>query len=127
MAVELALGNLVRKYIQKGVITACHDISDGGLLVAVSEMALVSNIGIVFTDLNNFLPAHAWAFGEEQGRYLVTSRDPKSLLPAVVAAGSSAEVIGQTGGETIEIYGESLPLSDLRKTHEGWLPDFMNK
>ena len=125
LTAERAIGDYVRTQIQDGVITACHDISDGGLLVAVSEMALTAGVGIVFIDLDDKLPAHAWAFGEEQGRYLVTSRDSESFLLSVMTAGLPVKEIGKTSGETIEIGGESISLLELRKIHESWLPDFM--
>lgn len=126
LTAERFVGDFVRRQIQNGVITACHDISDGGLLVAVSEMALTNGIGIVFTPLDNSLPAHAWAFGEEQGRFLVTTRDSERFLLAVMTAGLSLESIGQTGGDIIEIAGESISLFELREIHESWLPEFMD-
>jgi len=123
---ERVAGDFVRRQIQDGVITACHDISDGGLLVAVAEMALTNGIGIVFTALDNDLPAHAWAFGEEQGRFLVTTRNSQFFLHAAKKADLRVEAIGQTGGNAIEIAGESIPLLELRKIHESWLPEFMD-
>ena len=53
---------------------AVHDISDGGLLVAIAEMALAGGIGVQLFPYEGKLPAHAAWFGEDQGRYVHGSR-----------------------------------------------------
>ena len=126
LAEERTVGDLVRAQIQNGLITACHDISDGGLLVACTEMALASNIGIIFSRLDDRIPLHAKVFGEEQGRYIVTCKDQQGLLLAAKKVGITLEVIGITGGDAIEIEGEKVKLSELRVIHESWLPNYMN-
>ena len=60
------------KTLLKSLITACHDISDGGLLISIIEMCLSKNIGFNFS---NFSKAHKILFGEDQSRYLVTVKD----------------------------------------------------
>ncbi len=127
LVAERVIGDLVRAQIQKDVISACHDISDGGLLVACAEMALASMIGIVFADLDNRTPAHAYLFGEEQGRYLVTCKDPGSFLLSLKEVGVPVKIIGQTGGNTIDIGGESISLLELKEVHESWFPNLMSK
>src|SRR6202166_3953066 len=64
-------GDLVRGLIRDGLVTAVHDISDGGLLVALAEMAMASGIGAVL-EAHFKMPAHAFWFGEDQARYVVT-------------------------------------------------------
>jgi len=124
LAWERQTGDFIRQQIEKGLITACHDISDGGLLVAAAEMALAANIGIIFLDQDDTLPLHAWAFGEDQARYLVTANDDNFVM-AVIGAGLSVESIGKTGGDALVLGDEALPLADLRTAHEDWLPDYM--
>ena len=70
---ERQTGDFIRDEIGRGVITSCHDISDGGLLVALAEMALAANIGLTITAGGGSLSDYAWAFGEDQARYLVTA------------------------------------------------------
>src|SRR6185503_4963838 len=65
-------GDVVRALIGEGLITAAHDISDGGLLVALAEMAMASGIGADLDAAPEDTPAHAFWFGEDQARYLVT-------------------------------------------------------
>src|SRR5262249_3950517 len=69
---ERRAGELVRSLIADGTVSAVHDISDGGLLVALAEMALAGNLGAKIEAAAG-IPIHAWCFGEDQGRYLVTA------------------------------------------------------
>ena len=73
------------------------------------------------------MPAHALLFGEEQGRYLVTCKNPDSFLLLLKEVGLSAKIIGQTGGNTIDVGGESLSLIELKEIYEGWLPNLMSE
>src|SRR5262249_28287476 len=70
LAAERNSGDLVRALIAEGIAVAVHDISDGGLLVAIAEMAMAAGIG---AELDRApLAAHAFWFGEDQARYVVT-------------------------------------------------------
>ncbi|MFM7027797.1 MAG: phosphoribosylformylglycinamidine synthase subunit PurL [Chakrabartia sp.] len=109
LAAERARGEQVRNLIQSGVATAVHDISDGGLLVAVAEMALAGKIGAELDRLTT-----AQAFGEDQGRYLVTT--------AADAVIEGAVRIGTTGGTSVA----GVALDTLRTAHEGFFPALMN-
>jgi len=121
LAHERAVGDAVRGLIAAGRVTACHDVSDGGLLVALAEMALAGDIGI---RIDGVADTPAALFGEDQGRYLVTA--PESHAAAVLAdLGPLARRIGTTGGDAVTLADGSLPLADLRTAHEGFLPGLM--
>ncbi|HEV2511781.1 phosphoribosylformylglycinamidine synthase subunit PurL [Bosea sp. (in: a-proteobacteria)] len=127
LAVERRNGEFVRALITAGRLTACHDLSDGGLAVALAEMAMAKGIGASITALPAG-PAHAVLFGEDQGRYLLSL--PAGAAEAVVAeakaAGVPAEIIGKTGGSALALPGEAaVSIAALSKTHESWLPDYM--
>ncbi len=126
LAAERRNGDFVRGQITAGRVTACHDVSDGGLLVAVAEMAMASGIGAA-VEVPEGAPAHAWLFGEDQGRYVLACRDDAlaALLAAAEAAGVPAAVIGRTGGEAVTAAGSAIAVAALRRAHEGWLPDYM--
>jgi len=127
LSVERRNGEFVRSLITAGRLSACHDLSDGGLAVALAEMAMAKGIGAKIDALPAG-PAHAVLFGEDQGRYLLSL--PAGAAEAVVAeakaAGVPAEVIGKTGGSELALPGEAaVSIAALRKTHESWLPDYM--
>jgi phosphoribosylformylglycinamidine synthase II len=126
LAAERRNGDFVRGLIRAGRVTACHDLSDGGLLVAVAEMALAGGIGAT-VDVPEGLPPLAWLFGEDQGRYIVTAADGAAIVAIAKAGGVPAAVVGSTGGAVLTLSGaNSISVADLRSAHEGWLPAFMN-
>ena len=108
---------LVRTLIAEGKVTAVHDISDGGLLVAAAEMALAGGIGITLDAMNT-----AFAFNESQSRYLVTYKADAPLDRAEVPF----EKIGTTGGDALVVNGRAIHLAELRTAHEGFFPALMN-
>jgi phosphoribosylformylglycinamidine synthase len=127
LALEKKNGDFVRGLIEGGKVTACHDVSDGGLAIALAEMALgAKGLGAAVEPAAD-LPAHAWAFGEDQARYVVTAKDADAVLKAAAAAGVSATVIGRTtaDGELKLTTGDSISVSVLRSEFEAWLPDYM--
>jgi phosphoribosylformylglycinamidine synthase len=128
LAVERRNGDAVRAAILKGVVTACHDLSDGGLAVGLAEMAMAGGVGARLSDGPADLPAHGWWFGEDQARYLLTCRpqDLDALLDALASAHAPVHRIGETGGEALQLGGERpISLQDLARAHEDWLPDYM--
>jgi phosphoribosylformylglycinamidine synthase len=128
LAVERRNGEFVRALIQDGVITTCHDVSDGGVLVAVTEMAMASDIGCVVRSPEPKLPEHGFWFGEDQGRYLITvAGNGVDMVVRAGEAGVEALVLGQTGGDTLTVgNGSPISLRTIRDHHEGWLPGYMS-
>ena len=127
MAAEKRNGDFVRRLITDGKVTACHDVSDGGVLLTVAEMALAGDIGATLQIPDLDIPAHAWLFGEDQGRYVVTTRDADEILSAAEKAGVGAMQIGITGGDGLSLIGgpKETALATLRTANESWLPDYM--
>ncbi len=115
-------GSFVRDLILSGAVTACHDLSDGGLLVGVAEMAMAGMIGAGLDAIGD----HGFWFGEDQARYVVTAKKGAEIVAAAKAAGVSATIIGKTGGDALELSGEgTISLTSLRDTFEGWFPAYM--
>ena len=121
-------GDFVRALILDGTATAVHDISDGGLLVTIAEMAMASGIGASLDAAPDDVPAHAYWFGEDQARYVVTV--PAAAADGLIARARDASIpvwrIGKTGGSTIAIDGQrALDVAELTERSEGWLPGYM--
>ena len=131
LAHERRTGDFVRQLIRSGVVTACHDLSDGGLGVALAEMAVASGIGAQIVDLEGQDPVLQY-FGEDQGRYLVTvNLDPQgdamlALWDQARQLGVFCPWIGTTGGTALTLgAARPVPVADLKAAHEGWFPGFM--
>jgi phosphoribosylformylglycinamidine synthase len=127
LGAERKAGDFVRTLVESGEVKTVHDISDGGLLVALAEMAIAGARGFRYVS-HPGLPAHAAAFGEDQGRYLIAADADRAdaILKNAGALGLPARIVAHIGGDAIQLPGEEpLPLLRLRNAHEGWLPSFM--
>ncbi|MFQ0813070.1 phosphoribosylformylglycinamidine synthase [Brucella anthropi] len=127
LALEKRNGEFVRSAIRNGQVTACHDLSDGGLAIAVAEMAIKSGKGAVL-DAGDGLP-HAVLFGEDQARYVVAATAEMATLIALNAEGAGVpfRILGTVGGDRLTI-GESVDVgvAELTRAFEGWFPGFMS-
>jgi phosphoribosylformylglycinamidine synthase len=125
LAAERRNGDFVRSEIAAGRIAACHDVSDGGLLVALAEMAIAGGIGAALT-LERLDPAYL--FGEDQARYVLTTRDPDAVLAAAAKAKVPARRLGTTGGAALTVSaGDAISVDELRRINEAWLPGYMSE
>jgi len=126
LAVERRNGDFVRGLIEAGRVSACHDVSGGGLLVAVAEMAMAGGVGAAVEAPKDAPPLHAWLFGEDQGRYVLAVADAGAVLAEAARAGVPAAAIGRAGGNSLTVNGSlSISLGELKNAHRGWLPEFM--
>ncbi|MDR3423745.1 MAG: phosphoribosylformylglycinamidine synthase subunit PurL [Alphaproteobacteria bacterium] len=121
LSAERKHGEFVRALVDERLITSCHDISDGGLLVAVAEMAIAKGIGITLEQGGD---AAFW-FGEDQGRYVIATGTPDAVIAKAKAAGAPLTKLGQTGGKEIKLAEGNLAVESLRQAHEAWLPGYM--
>jgi phosphoribosylformylglycinamidine synthase subunit PurL len=132
LSAERRAGELVRALIAGGLIRTVHDCADGGAAVALAEMALAGNIGATVPIVPQIVNPGALLFGEDQGRYIVTTNDPATIKARATAASLFSVGLGTTGGDalTFEFFDRegscSVPLSDLRTAHEGFFPALMD-
>ncbi len=127
LAAERRNGEFVRAAIKARHVAACHDVSNGGLLVALAEMALAGRLGAALEGPQGGVPAHGWWFGEDQARYLIATRAPGEVLALAAKAGVPARRIGATTKAATLTGGgfEPISLAELSDAHEGWLPSYM--
>jgi phosphoribosylformylglycinamidine synthase II len=132
LAHEKRVGDFVRKLIREGIATAVHDVSDGGLAVALAEMAMASGIGAEIPGLDKADPIPVF-FGEDQARYLVTVKlapqgdEMAALWKEAKALGIHAPWIGTTGGAELKLgKARAIPVGELKAAHESWFPRFMD-
>jgi len=130
LSLEKLAGDTVRELIARGQVTAVHDCADGGLAVALAEMALASGIGFAVAAPEDTVSEPGFWFGEDQARYVVTTSDPASVLDAAESAGLVAVALGETDGTALifrSVGGEtSTDLATLREAHEAFFRDWMD-
>jgi phosphoribosylformylglycinamidine synthase len=126
LAVERANGDFVRSRILDGTIRACHDVSDGGVLVAIAEMAMAGGTGCRLVTHPREVPGHAFWFGEDQARYLVAVPDGIAFIRSADTAGIPAMRIGTSGGKDLTLPdGGTISIDELRRLHEAFFPAWM--
>jgi len=126
LVAEKKTGSFVRQQILGGSISAAHDIADGGLVVAIAEMAMRSGFGadIAVPKTGNL---HGWAFGEDQARFVVTTADSQALTAAANEAGIEITKLGMVSDQGELKFGDSDTISiiDLNAEFEGCIPALM--
>jgi phosphoribosylformylglycinamidine synthase len=126
LAAERRHGDFVRGAILAGGIAACHDLSDGGLLVAAAEMAMAGRTGLALSPAPDTIPAHGWWFGEDQARYLLATQNPAGLLREAASAGIPAAVVGRAQGECLTLQGGvTISLLALHQAHDRFFASWM--
>jgi phosphoribosylformylglycinamidine synthase len=127
LAIEKKNGDFVRKLIEAGRVDTVHDVSDGGLLVAIAEMALPRGIGasIGQAGLPDAIPF--W-FGEDQARYVIAApfAEADKIVEEARAAFIPVAELGKTGGDAITLESkDSVKVAALKDGFETWFPNFM--
>jgi len=127
LAMEKKNGDFVRGLIEAGRVDTVHDVSDGGVLTAIAEMAIKSGIGASVGQAE-IADAIGFWFGEDQARYVIAA--PFTEAENIVAQARAAYIfvaeLGKTGGDALTIDDrENVKLAKLRATHEAWFPRFM--
>jgi phosphoribosylformylglycinamidine synthase II len=123
LAAERALADVLVTAAQRGLLAAAHDLSDGGLGIAVAESCLAGGTGATVT----LPPGDDFTFllSESAARALVAvlPAHEESLTALCAESGVPVAAIGTTGGTALEITGcFSIELDELRRGHEGTLP-----
>ena len=130
LATEKRNGDAIRALIRAGRITACHDIADGGLIVALAEMAMAGARGATIHPPEGTAPLHARLFGEDQGCYLIAV--PAAQADAIITALQSDNVpvqrLGKVGGADLVVEDAlAVPVKTLCAAHESWFPTYMGE
>ena len=131
LAAEKKHAAFVRGLIEQGRCDTCHDLSDGGLLVALAEMALAGDIGLEVGAAGTTVEAIPFFFGEDQARYVIAvpQKDADKIEGELREAQIIHAIIGKThASKTLSVTGEGeIALAELRKAHEGWFPAYMSR
>jgi phosphoribosylformylglycinamidine synthase subunit PurL len=121
-------GDFVRQLIRSGQVKTVHDLSDGGIALALAEMAMAGNVGAEITAFPEGFPLHAFLFGEDQARYLIAVDEDVAadILYEAGAIGVPAVTLGITGGDALILPGQqAISVKQLKAAHEAWLPEYM--
>ncbi len=121
LAAEQALAALLRDAAQRGLLTAAHDLSDGGLAMALVEGCLSRDVGVHVELDDPFVDL----FSESSARAIVVVAEDRhdDLVALAEEHGVELSSIGRTGGDAFEVAGQfEVPLVELRADWEATLP-----
>ncbi len=127
LAHERRLAGLLAEAVREGLARSAHDVSEGGLAVALVESTFEQGVGARVA-LSDTIRPDALLFGESTGRVVVATADPEALLERASGAGVPARRIGETGGERLVVASErgeawiDVPVARLRATWERAIP-----
>ena len=130
LAAERRNGDFVRGLIEDGLTDTAHDLSDGGLAIALAEMAMAGDMGAEIALDDSDTPLHAQLFGEDQGRYLMAMAEDRiaAITDRATEAGVALARIGTTGGGRLIVDGVcDLAVSDIATAHSHWLDSYMSE
>ena len=120
-------GENVLKLIQNNQILSSHDISNGGLIVALSEMSMASNYGVKIAKPKKLANLFKYFFGEDQGRYLleIDTKNLANIENYLKDNSIFCENIGFTQKNYFEIEGEmKIDIKELFKINNEWYNNY---
>ena len=129
LSLEKHAGETVRELIEAGLVSAVHDVSDGGIAVALAEMAMAGGIGAQ-VEGNDKYTAAQWWFGEDQGRYIITVPDRQAFNEQMARGTENEDTarvgfrrIGTTGGNSLL----GVSLEELEAAHRSFFAEWMER
>ncbi len=124
---EKSNGEIILKLINENLVSAVHDISAGGMLIALAEMTLRSEFGLKIEKPKKLLNLMEHFFGEDQGRYLV-SMDKDNFEKVKKILGDNNifhEIVAYVQKDNFEISGEfKINTKELLKINNRWYNNY---
>ena len=120
-------GEIVLNLISNNLVLSAHDVSSGGLLVALSEMAISSDIGVKIEKPIKLKNLFEYFFGEDQGRYIleIDKKNINKVEKILKNTDIYYEIIGSTQKKSFEITGEmNCNVNDLFKINNQWYNNY---
>jgi phosphoribosylformylglycinamidine synthase len=119
LRLERAVQHACLKAIEKGIVRSAHDVSDGGLAVALAECCIAGPYKPLGAriELREMMRADALLFGESQSRIVVSVKeeDLERLKQIAAQEGAPVQAIGEVGGSRLSIQQlVQLPVEELR-------------
>ena len=125
---EKNIGKTMLKIINENLIESAHDVSLGGIIVAISKMCIRGSKGIKLKKFKSLVNKYEYLFGEDQGRYIVEINKNNLNKVTEILKNNSVhfDELGILKENDVEVEGEMiLKLEDLKKEYKNWLKKYM--
>ena len=123
-------GLLIQTLISKKLVNSVHDISSGGILVALSEMCISGKIGANIKVPRNNISLHEYLFGEDQSRYLIEINEENNVEVRKILEKNNIyyEIIGKTQKDSLYLNNEfNIKLNDLSELNSFWFRNYFKE
>ena len=123
-------GLLIQTLISKKLVNSVHDISSGGILVALSEMCISGKIGANIKVPRNNISLHEYLFGEDQSRYLIEVNEENNVEVSKILEKNNIyyEIIGKTQKDSLYLNNEfNIKLNDLSELNSFWFRNYFKE
>ena len=123
-------GLSIQTLISKKLVNSVHDISSGGIIVALSEMCISGKIGAKIEIPHDNISPHEYLFGEDQSRYLIEISEKNKIEASKILEKNSVyyEIIGKTQKGGFDLSKEfSIKLSDLSELNSFWFRSYFEE
>jgi len=123
-------GLSIQKLILNKLVNSVHDISSGGILIALSEMCISSGIGAKIKVPHDKINIHEYLFGEDQSRYLIEIKEEnKDKVTNILKENSIYyEIIGKTQKDSLEINKDlNIKITELNELNSSWFKNFFGE
>jgi len=123
-------GYIIQTLIAKKLVNSVHDISSGGILLALTEMCISGKIGAKIKIPNDNISTHEYLFGEDQSRYLIEINEKNIKEATNILKKNSIyyEIIGKTQKDKLNVNKEfDIKLSDLSKLNFFWFKNYFKE
>jgi len=123
-------GLLIQTLISKKLVNSVHDISSGGILVALSEMCISGKIGANIKVPRNNISLHEYLFGEDQSRYLIEINEENNVEVSKILQKNNIyyEIIGKTQKDSLYLNNEfNIKLNDLSELNSFWFRNYFKE
>ena len=123
-------GETILKLIMKDYIKSCHDVSLGGIITAISKMAIKGKKGVKLKKPDHLINQFEYLFGEDQGRYIIEIKKENFDKVKEILDKSSVhyDELGIIIEKDIIIDEKSkVSIDELITSNTNWLVNYMNK
>ena len=123
-------GETILKLIDKKLIKSSHDVSLGGIIIALSKMCIKGKKGATLKKPNYLINEFEYLFGEDQGRYIIEieKNNFKNVTEIIEKNSVHYDELGTVNENELVINDKSkVTIDELIKSHTNWLTNYMSK
>ena len=120
-------GLALKALIESSLVDTSHDVSDGGILIALTEMTIKNNIGFKIESAKE--NSHRFLFGEDQGRYIISTQEKNldEIKKVLNENNVIYNVVGNTIEKIIEVNEEKILIDEIKEIYENWFTKYLSK